>query len=199
MLTKCKTAVERGVFSGIILEQGESNSGKTEWPSQVKAIYDTLKKEIPLEKDVPFVAGELLQASGACCAGHNVQVDLIPQTLPMGYVASSQGLAAGGTQPQYHFSTAAYRTLGQRFAVQMLKGLRTTHVIPIPQKNDRVVTTAAIKSWENGSAIYSLDGKLLATGALKSHSFIGKKMQPGKIYVVAQKAGSASARLLIAQ
>jgi hypothetical protein len=190
--------MQRGVFTGIILEQGESNSGDgAAWLSKVKTVYKDLKTALPFEKDVPLVAGELLQASGNCCAGLNATIDKIHDTLPNGYFASSKDLAAGGDQKNYHFDQAGYRKLGQRMAVEMLKGLKTTPIIP--QKTDRVVTTAAVTSWKDGGAIYSLDGKLLATGALKSNSLMGKKMQPGKIYVVAQKAGSANARLMIAQ
>jgi hypothetical protein len=195
LVTKCQEAIKRGVFSGIILEQGESNSGdKDAWLTKVDSVYKDLKKTVPFDKDVPFVAGELLASGDG--KDLNPYINKIPQKLPLGYVASSQGLSGGGTYPNLHFNTAGYRELGKRFGIQMVKGLKAL-TTSIRQNNIPAVSSA--RSLSGASAIYSLDGKLLATNALKSHSLIGKKMQPGKIYVIAQKAGSTNARLMIAQ
>ena len=38
-----KRAQKDGVIKGILLHQGESNSGDREWPAKVKAIYRTTK------------------------------------------------------------------------------------------------------------------------------------------------------------
>ena len=82
--------MERGVFSGIILHQGESKSGESDWPNKVKTIYDDLKKDLDIG-DVPFMSGELLYSGP--CAGHNTQVKRIPEVIHgYGYVASTQGL-----------------------------------------------------------------------------------------------------------
>ncbi len=197
MVTKCQTAMKRGVFSGIILEQGESNSGDgAAWLNKVKTIYTDLKTTLPLTKDVPFVAGELLQASGNCCSGLNTTIDKIPQTLPLGYVASSKGLAAGGDQKQYHFDQAGYRTLGQRMAVEILKSLKVGAIQPAQH---RVISAASAGSLKNSSKVYSLEGKLLASGINNGNIHSWKKTQPGNIYIVAQKGTGAGARLLMAQ
>jgi hypothetical protein len=195
MVTKCKKAMERGVFSGIILEQGESNSGDgAAWLTKIKTIYDDLKTTLPLNKDVPFVAGELLQASGNCCAGLNTTIDKIAQTFPtgVGYFASSKGLAAGGDQKQYHFDQAGYRTLGQRFAVEMAKGMR---VLTPNRVSQRVVSVASVKSQRDNVKVYSLSGRFVSTGAAmtKAASF-----KSGKIFVVANRTGAASLKLMLA-
>jgi uncharacterized repeat protein (TIGR02543 family) len=122
MLEKCQVAQERGVFSGIILHQGESNSGDEDWPAKVKDIVDDLKSDLSITDDIPVVAGELLYSG--CCPGHNTLVNKIPETIPNSYVASANGLSGGGTIPELHFNQAGYRELGKRYAIEMLKGLR---------------------------------------------------------------------------
>ena len=146
VITKCKLAMQTGVFTGIILHQGESNNNQTNWPQKVDTIYNSFKKDLGLTQDVPFVAGELLQASGACCASMNTIIDKIPQALPLGYVASSAGLASGGSQPQYHFNQVSYRILGQRYAALMMQGLRTITAIKTPGPGGSSLTHCSILS-----------------------------------------------------
>jgi hypothetical protein len=191
MVTKCKKAMERGVFSGIILHQGESNSGDgTAWLTKVKSIYDDLKTTLPLDKDVPFVAGELLTSGDG--KGLNPTIDKIPQTLPKGYVASAQGLSGGGQYPNLHFNTPGYRTLGERYAVEMLKGLPKTDTKLQPQ---RIVSVASVKSQRDNIKVYSLSGRFISTGAAMTKA---ASLRPGSIYVVANKTNGAALKLMIA-
>jgi hypothetical protein len=195
MVTKCKKAMERGVFSGIILEQGESNSGDGDkWLTSVKTIYNDLKSTLSLTRDVPIVAGELLQASGACCAGLNPTIDKMPQTFPegVGYFASSKDLKAGGDQKQYHFDQAGYRLLGQRFAVEMMKGLRK--LTPPSTIRQRLVSAATVKTQRDNAKIYSLSGRFVSSGAALTHA---TALKAGGMYAVADKKGSAL-KLMIA-
>jgi hypothetical protein len=193
MLTKCKKATERGVFTGIILHQGEANSGQATWLNQVKTIYNDLKKELVLPKDIPLVAGELVQASGACCAGHNTVIADIPKTLPFGYVASSQGLSAGGSLPQYHFSTDGYRKMGQRMAAQMMKGLRESGLLTeiTSQPYQKRSVNINMLSTNNTTTLYTIDGKKIPAGKLTS--IVSGKQQ--RIYVM-QKPGSQASLVI---
>jgi hypothetical protein len=106
-----KQAQKEGVIKGILLHQGESNSGDREWPSKVKGVYDDLLKDLDLKPDsVPLLAGELVGGPGV--------VARLPQTLPNSYVISSKGC---GSQPGgVHFNSAGYRELGKRYAEKML-------------------------------------------------------------------------------
>ena len=42
-------AHERGVIKGILLHQGETNTGNPQWPSYVKTIYDNILADLGLE------------------------------------------------------------------------------------------------------------------------------------------------------
>ncbi len=188
MVTKCKKAVERGVFSGIILHQGEANSGQQDWPNKVKSIYDGLKSELNLTRDVPLVAGELLNSS------HNSIVAKIPQTLPYGYVASSSGLSGGGTYPSLHFNQDGYRKMGQRMAVQMAKGLKDAAETKVKPRQ-RVITNTSTSNMLQNVQIYSLNGKFVSTET--NLSTARTSVKPGSIYIVSNKATGTNAKLMI--
>lgn len=191
MLAKCKESVQRGVFSGIILHQGESNSGQTDWPGKVKSIYDDLKKELGFTVNVPIVAGELLY-SGACF-GHNTQVGRIPETFPgYGYVASAQGLSG---VDQYHFNADGYRELGKRYAVEMVKGMRAANLITAIRPRHRLVSPVSVNSLQDNISVYTLSGKLISAGPAVSGA-ADRSMQPGNPYVVVNKATGISTKLI---
>jgi len=42
-------AQKTGVIKGILLHQGESNTGDTQWPSKVKGIYNDLMTDLALD------------------------------------------------------------------------------------------------------------------------------------------------------
>ena len=197
MLNKCKKAQERGVFTGIILHQGESNSGQQDWCTKVKTIYDDLKEDLSLDHDFPLVAGELLYSG--CCGGHNDIIKNIPTTLPLGYVASAQGLSGGGSLPQYHFNQAGYRTMGQRMAVEMMKGIHEVEKVKAtqPTPRHRIISATTATTQNTAAAVYTLNGKLISnsTGlASKTRS----AMRPGNMYIVVNKATGTSAKLMMA-
>lgn len=115
-----KTAQKEGVIKGILLHQGESNTGDAEWPAKVKGVYDNLLSDLGLEADsVPLLAGEVVHADqGGVCASMNDIIRKLPQTIPNAYVIPSSGCAVAGDN--LHFSAAGYRQLGRRYAAQML-------------------------------------------------------------------------------
>jgi alpha-L-fucosidase 2 len=115
-----KLAQKDGVIKGILLHQGESNTGDKEWPNKVKGIYDNLLQDLNLKAtDVPLLAGEVVNADQhGVCAGMNPIIDKLPETIPNSYVISSAGCTA--VRPPLHFNPAGYRLLGTRYAETML-------------------------------------------------------------------------------
>ncbi len=111
-------AQQDGVIKGILLHQGETNTGDAQWPSYVKKIYNDLLTDLSLDADsVPLLAGEVLSAEGNCCSGMNTIINRLPDTIPTAYVISSDGCTA---QDNAHFDSEGYRILGRRYGVKML-------------------------------------------------------------------------------
>jgi beta-xylosidase len=115
-----KLAQKDGVIKGILFHQGETNNGQQDWPNKVKVIYDNLIRDLGLDPaKTPFLAGELVTtAQGGACGGHNSIIAKLPNIIPNSYVISAAGLSHKGDN--LHFTPASYRTLGQRYAQQML-------------------------------------------------------------------------------
>lgn len=120
LVDMAKLAQKDGVIKGILLHQGESNTGDKEWPNKVKGIYENLLKDLNLKaEDVPLVAGELVPADQhGACASMNKIIDDLPKTIPTAHVVSSTGCPA---RPDHlHFTPAGYRELGTRYGQTML-------------------------------------------------------------------------------
>ncbi len=120
LVEMAKLAQKDGVIKGILLHQGESNTGDTTWPNKVKGVYENLLKDLNLKpKAVPLLAGEMVDAEqGGACASMNKIIATLPQTIPNSYVISSQGCLQRGDK--LHFTAAGYRKLGKRYGVKML-------------------------------------------------------------------------------
>lgn len=124
LVDMAKLAQKDGVIKGILLHQGESNTGDTEWPNKVKGIYENLLTDLDLKaEDVPLIAGQVVAADqGGACASMNPIIDSLPETIPTALVASAEGCAS---QPDHlHFSPEGYRELGKRYAEKMLSVLK---------------------------------------------------------------------------
>jgi hypothetical protein len=108
-----------GVIKGILLHQGETNTGQDEWPSYVRKIYNDMINDLGLNADsIPLLAGEVLYADqGGDCASMNSIIAVLPDTLPNSYVISADGCPG---MDQYHFNSEGYRILGIRYAKTML-------------------------------------------------------------------------------
>jgi len=126
LIDLAKLAQQDGVIKGILLHQGETNTGNNQWPSYVQKIYNDMIADLSLDTtEVPLLAGEVLQTSGSCCSSMNTIINKLPQTLPNSYVISSAGCPG---QDNAHFNSEGYRILGRRYAVQMLSLMGyTTH------------------------------------------------------------------------
>ncbi len=126
LVEMARLAQKDGVIKGILLHQGESNTGDKMWPNKVKGVYENLLSDLNLKAtEVPLLAGELVGADqNGACASMNAIIDDLPKTIPTAHVISSQGCAA---RPDHlHFTPAGYRLLGQRYGETMLSLLGLT-------------------------------------------------------------------------
>ena len=106
------------MIKGILLHQGETNTGDSQWPAYVKKIYDDMLTDLELDADsVPLLAGELLTGEGSCCSSMNTIIDTLPDVIPNAFVISSSGC---GGKDYAHFNSEGYRELGKRYALKML-------------------------------------------------------------------------------
>lgn len=120
LVEMAKLAQKDGVIKGILLHQGESNTGDKEWPEKVKTVYDNLLKDLRLNaEDIPLLAGEVVGADqGGACASMNAIIGTLPDVIPNAYVISSKDCF--GLPDRLHFTAEGYRMLGKRYARQML-------------------------------------------------------------------------------
>ncbi|MGD8779595.1 MAG: sialate O-acetylesterase [Ignavibacteria bacterium] len=118
LMDLAKLAQKDGVIKGILLHQGETNTGQTEWLSYVKKIYYDMLTDLSLNADsVPLLAGELVATEGSCCSSMNSIIAQLPNSIPTAHVISSAGCPA---QDEAHFNSEGYRKLGKRYALKML-------------------------------------------------------------------------------
>jgi hypothetical protein len=202
MLDRCKIAQQTGVIKGFLFHQGESDNGSATWIARVTAIFDNLKKDLGLDNKLPVVVGELRQDNVSplpCCAGHNKLVDSMVKVYPNCAVASSKDLVGNG-KDTWHFTAAGMRELGKRYAKALLS-LAGNDLIP-RKGNVAVIglkgtiSSVAVRTWTEGTAVYSLDGKILTLLNTSSNAQSWRAMRPGKVYLVLRKSGN-NARLMV--
>jgi GH35 family endo-1,4-beta-xylanase len=132
LVALAKLAQKDGVIKGILMHQGESNTGDAAWPTKVKGVYTNLLTDLGLTaNNVPLLVGEVLNAAaGGLCASMNTTIDNLPATIPTAHVISSNSLV--GQSDNLHFTSASYRTFGQRYAQTMLSLLPAATVNTAP-------------------------------------------------------------------
>ncbi|HEY8994156.1 MAG TPA: sialate O-acetylesterase [Lacunisphaera sp.] len=120
LVDMARIAQQSGVIKGILLHQGESNTGDATWPAKVKSVYERILADLGLKAaDVPLLVGELVAADQqGKCASMNPVIAELPATIPTAHVVSSAGCEAG--PDHLHFTPAGYRELGKRYAETML-------------------------------------------------------------------------------
>ena len=121
LVTLAKKAQKDGIIKGVLMHQGESNTGDPEWANKVQNVYDHLLGDLQLKpEEVPLLAGEVVQANGeGQCIAMNKQIDELPKTLHTSQVISSTGCSNG--PDKLHFDAAGYRELGRRYGEKMLE------------------------------------------------------------------------------
>ena len=119
LIDLAKLAQNDGVIKGILLHQGETNTGQEQWPTYVQKIYNDMLTDLSLEANaVPLLAGELFSGDGNCCSSMNTIIGKLPEAIPTAHVISSDGCTG---MDAAHFDSAGYRTLGERYADKMLE------------------------------------------------------------------------------
>ncbi len=121
MVEMARLAQKDGVIKGILMHQGETNTGDPRWPGQVKRVYDNLLRDLGLQGQVvPLLVGEVVNGDrGGVCASHNEVIARVPELIPSAYVISSSGCT--NAWDNLHFDAAGYRELGRRYASKMLQ------------------------------------------------------------------------------
>ena len=130
LVTLAKKAQKDGVIKGILMHQGETNTGDPKWAGMVKEVYDNLCGDLQLKpEDVPLFAGNIVQAGGkGVCIGCKKQIDELPNTLHTSQVISSDDCSNG--PDRLHFDAAGYRELGCRYGEAVARFLGYEPVRP---------------------------------------------------------------------
>ena len=123
LVTLAKKAQKDGVIKGILMHQGETNTGDPKWAGMVKQVYDNLCSDLQLKpEEVNLYAGNIVQADGkGVCIGCKKQIDELPNTLHTAQVISSDGCTNG--PDRLHFNAAGYRELGCRYGEAVARHL----------------------------------------------------------------------------
>ena len=144
LVTLARKAQQDGVIKGVLMHQGESNTGDPEWADKVQSVYDHLLGDLQLKpEEVPLLAGEVVQANGeGQCVAMNKQIDALPKTLHTAHVVSSTGCSNG--PDKLHFDAAGYRELGRRYGEKMLSLLGYQVRSPFAVPADAVVAETTV-------------------------------------------------------
>ena len=115
-----KIAKKQGVIKGMLMLQGETNTGQQDWPEKVKKVYENLLADLGLNaNDVPLFAGEVVsEAVGGRCAAHNAIINKLPEVIPTAHVVSSKDCPCA--KDSLHYTAEGYRIIGKRFAEKVL-------------------------------------------------------------------------------
>lgn len=122
LVDMAKLAQKDGIIKGLLIHQGESNTGDSEWPRKVRGIYDNLIKDLNLNpEEFYLLAGELKYEAehGTCFSFNSNVLPNLPRFVPNAHIISAEG-CKGSTDP-WHFVTAGFRELGKRYAIKMLE------------------------------------------------------------------------------
>lgn len=150
IIEMAKIAKEVGVIKGILVHQGETNSGQSNWPNRLKGVYENMLSDLGLKaSEVPLLVGEVRYTGP--CSGHNNVIKNVPNVISTAHVISAQGCEAANDE--YHFSVNGYKLLGQRYAEKMLELLGDNPV----QQVDLSVSAAVTVESEPGKVEISVN------------------------------------------
>ncbi len=123
LVTLAKKAQKDGVIKGVLMHQGETNTGDPKWAGMVKQVYENLCGDLQLKpEEVNLYVGNIVQAGGkGVCIGCKKQIDELPQTIHTSQVISSDDCSNG--PDRLHFDAAGYRELGCRYAEAVARHL----------------------------------------------------------------------------
>ena len=178
LVDMAKKAKEDGVIKGIIFHQGETDEGDSDWPNKVKKVYDRLVKDVGLDENIPFFAGEVPYQGSS--KGTNNNIRKLPQQSKNFYLVSAEGLNDLDMM-RIHFSSQGYRDFGKRYAEKVMEVL-----------GDKLkpVATSTPESSSDGPAASSSSGTPASSGAENSSSSAGPA--DGSSSSAVASAGSSS-------
>ena len=144
LITLAKKAQKDGVIKGVLMHQGETNTGDPRWAGMVQQVYDHMLGDLQLKpEEVPLLVGEVVQANGeGVCIGCNKQINDLPKTLHTSHVISSTGCTNG--PDKLHFDAAGYRELGRRYGEKMLHLLGYQVRSPFTVPDDAITAETTI-------------------------------------------------------
>ena len=142
LVTLAKKAQQDGVIKGVLMHQGESNTGDKDWAVKVQHVYDRLLGDLQLKpEEVPLFAGEVVQADGkGVCVAMNKQIQALPQTIHTSQIISSTGCTNG--PDRLHFDAAGYRELGCRYGEAVARFLGYEPVRPLMEVAKKIEVPA---------------------------------------------------------
>ena len=151
LVTLAKKAQKDGVIKGILMHQGETNTGDPKWAGMVKQVYENLCGDLQLKpEEVNLYVGNIVQAGGkGVCIGCKKQIDELPQTIHTCQVISSDDCTNG--PDRLHFDAAGYRELGCRYGEAVARHLGFTPKRPanLPVAIKKIDVPADAKTVEN--------------------------------------------------
>jgi hypothetical protein len=153
LIEMAKKAQEEGVIKGIIFHQGETDAGDGNWPSKVKKVYSNIIKDLGLENDIPFLAGEVLRSGVSKGANNNIAK--LPQQSKNFYVVSSEGFNQALNDGQnVHFTSQEYRDFGKRYAEKMIEVLGDK-LKPVAESSSSVAESSSSEEASSSSVTSS--------------------------------------------
>ena len=151
LVTLAKKAQKDGVIKGILMHQGETNTGDPKWAGMVQQVYENLCGDLQLKpEEVNLYVGNIVQAGGkGVCIGCKKQIDELPQTIHTCQVISSDDCSNG--PDRLHFDAAGYRELGCRYGEAVARHLGFTPKRPknMPEAIKKLVVPADAVTVEN--------------------------------------------------
>ena len=177
LIEMAKKAQEDGVIKGIIFHQGETDAGDGNWPSAVKKVYDNIIKDLGLENDIPFLAGEVLRSGVS--AGANNNIAKLPQQSKNFYVVSSEGFnQALGDGQNVHFTSQEYRDFGKRYAEKMIEVLGDK-LKPVAESSSSVAESSSSEVASSSSSAPESSSDA-GTGFVQMEHFAGGTLSVNK-------------------
>ncbi|MBO4806367.1 MAG: carbohydrate-binding protein [Paludibacteraceae bacterium] len=184
IIDMAKIAQEVGVIKGILVHQGESDNGQSDWPKRLNGVYENMLNDLKLKaSEVPLLVGEVRHTGP--CSGHNNTIKRVPSVIPTAHIISAEGCEAAGDD--FHFSVAGYKLLGKRYAEKMLELLGDNPVaqqdlllsLSVTKESEPGVVEIDVKKENNDIRkveIYA-DDKIIATDQA---SFVWENIREGK-------------------
>ncbi len=160
LVTLAKKAQKDGVIKGILMHQGETNTGDPKWAGMVQQVYNNLCSDLQLKpEEVNLYVGNIVQANGqGVCIGCKKQIDELPQTIHTCQVISSDDCTNG--PDRLHFDAAGYRELGCRYAEAVARHLgfepKRPH-IDMPKKIDVPADAVTVENAIPGNEFPKID------------------------------------------